>query len=186
MSDSQTDSSGQQFVESQQQVFRANDPRRKSPLLAAILSIMPGLGQIYVGYYQRGFTNILVLGTSLSIVTTVGDDFPLFPLAVMFVIFFFFYNVMDAYRRASLYNLSLDGIAQIDLPDEFTSFNLGGSYIGGVAITVFGLVALSNTAFDFSLIWLEDWWPLVPVAFGVYLTFRAYQDSQTTTLEDSE
>ena len=185
MSDSQTDSSEQQFV-GNQQAFRGNDPRRKSPILAAMLSFIPGLGQIYVGYYQRGFTHILVMGSVFSIVTTVGDEFALFPLAIMFIVFFLFYNVIDAYRRATLYNLSLDGIAQIELPDDFTAFDLGGSYIGGVAITVFGLVTLSNTAFDFSLIWLEDWWPLAPVALGVYLTFRAYQDSQTKTLEDSE
>lgn len=38
-----------------------NDPRRKSVLLASVLSAVPGIGQIYVGYYQQGFTNILVI-----------------------------------------------------------------------------------------------------------------------------
>jgi len=184
MSDTQIDNGGQQFIDSQQ-IFKANDPRRKSPVLAALLSCIPGLGQIYVGYYQRGFTHVLVMGSALSIVSSSGEGFALFPLAIMFMVFFLFYNVIDAYRRATLYNLSLDGIAQIDLPDDFSGFNLGGSYLGGVAITVFGLVALSNTAFDYSLDWLEDWWPIVPVALGLYLIFRAYQDSQANPGEDS-
>ena len=38
----------------------AGDQRRKSPTLAALLSLMPGLGQVYVGYYQQGFIDIAV------------------------------------------------------------------------------------------------------------------------------
>ena len=34
-----------------------DDPRRKSPVLALVLSLMPGLGQVYVGYYNQGFIN---------------------------------------------------------------------------------------------------------------------------------
>ena len=45
-----------------------DDPRRKSPWLAAILSAMPGLGQIYVGYYQQGFINALVVGGLIAII----------------------------------------------------------------------------------------------------------------------
>ena len=44
--------------------MRMRDPRSKSPALAAILSMMPGLGQVYIGYYQRGFVHILVIASS--------------------------------------------------------------------------------------------------------------------------
>ena len=38
-----------------------DDPRKKSVMLAMLLSGMPGLGQVYVGYYNLAFRNILVI-----------------------------------------------------------------------------------------------------------------------------
>ena len=38
-----------------------DDPRRKSVMWAVILSAMPGLGHVYVGYYREAFRNIAVV-----------------------------------------------------------------------------------------------------------------------------
>ena len=38
-----------------------DDPRRKSVMWAVILSAMPGLGHVYVGYYREAFRNISVV-----------------------------------------------------------------------------------------------------------------------------
>ena len=43
---------------------------RKSPLVATLLSCMPGLGQIYVGYYQQGFINMLVVASTIAILSS--------------------------------------------------------------------------------------------------------------------
>ena len=161
--------------------FRSSDPRRKSPFLAALLSLMPGLGQVYVGYYRRGFINILTAGSVFSFLVATQGQTAITPLASLFLIFFVLYNIIDAGRRASLYNLSLDGIEQIELPDPLSDNAFSGtrgSFLGGGALLLFGLIALSNTALGISLAWLEDWWPLAPTALGAYLVFRAYQDQQ--------
>jgi TM2 domain-containing membrane protein YozV len=164
-----------------QRYVRSTDPRRKSAGLAGFLSLMPGLGQVYVGYYQRGFVHVLVAGSVFSMLVA-SDDTPgwesYFPLGLIFLIFFEIYNIIDAVRRATLYNLSLDGVEQIELPDDFSNVGVGGSYLGGAALVIFGLVALSHTAFGLPLEWLEAWWPLVPLLFGGHLIYRAYQDSQ--------
>ncbi|MCK4305137.1 MAG: hypothetical protein KAY24_12945, partial [Candidatus Eisenbacteria sp.] len=39
----------------------------KSPGLAALCSLMPGLGQIYVGYYRSGFLNILIVSGIITV-----------------------------------------------------------------------------------------------------------------------
>ncbi|HJO11003.1 MAG: hypothetical protein QGG67_08075 [Gammaproteobacteria bacterium] len=162
--------------------FRSTDPRRKSPQGAAFLSLLPGLGQVYVGYYRRGFINIFVAGGVFSLlVATPNNAPPYMPLGVFFLIFFELYNMIDAYRRAIMYNLSLDGIEQITMPDEINDSafdNIGGSFLGGGILLLFGVIALSNTAFGLSLEWLESWWPVLPMGFGGYLVFKAYQDSQ--------
>ena len=105
---------------------------------------------------------------------------PLTPLAAFFMVFFWFYNIIDAGRRASLFNLSLEGFDQIDLPDELTNkpLPIKGSYMFGGVLGIGGLILLSNTLFGFSLRWLEDWWPVAPIAFGAYLVYLAWKDSQ--------
>ena len=47
-----------------------DDPRRKAPVLALVLSLMPGLGQIYVGYYQQGFTIALIVASVIGLLST--------------------------------------------------------------------------------------------------------------------
>jgi hypothetical protein len=54
--------------------FQPFDPRRKSPILASILSLMPGLGQIYVGYYRVGFIHILVVGSCITLLNAMDGD----------------------------------------------------------------------------------------------------------------
>ena len=159
-------------------VFHERDPRKKNPFYAGLLSFLPGLGQVYVGYYRQGFINILVAASTFSLLVTAEEYTPLQPLGIFFLIFFLLYNVIDAVRRATMLNLTLDGIEQIELPDALTNSSLGGSYVAGSALLVFGVIALSNTAFGYSLEWLNDWWPLAPIAFGAYLVYKAWLDSQ--------
>lgn len=149
----------------------AGDPRRKLPLLALVLSAMPGLGQVYVGYYQRGFVHAVVVGAMLALLgTEIG---PLTPLAALFLAFFWLYNIVDAGRRALLYNEALAGRAGIDLPEDFKAPALGGSIPGGLAVIAVGGVLLSNTLFGVPLDWIRDWWPAALIAFGVYLVGRS-------------
>lgn len=159
-------------------IFHERDPRRKNPFYAGLLSFLPGLGQVYVGYYRQGFINIVVATSTFSVLVHAGDFQPVIPGGIFFLIFFLLYNVIDAVRRATMFNLTLDGIEQIELPDALTNSSLGGSYFGGAALLIFGVIALSNTAFGFSLDWLNDWWPLAPIAFGAYLVYKAWLDSQ--------
>lgn len=152
-----------------------SDSRRKSPFLACVLSAMPGLGQVYVGYYQRGFIHLIVVATTISLLASDSLG-PLIPLAAIFLAFFWLYNIVDAGRRAALYNLALDGGTNIDLPDDFEIAGLRGSVAGGASLVVIGLILLANTRFGVSLDWIEDWWPLAIVGFGGYLVYKAVQE----------
>jgi len=157
------------------------DPRRKSPLLACILSAMPGLGQVYVGYYKMGFIHMAVWGSAMAMAIGSAELFPvLTPLLVIFIIFFYLYNVIDAGRRAAFYNHALAGIEGVEVPAEMSLPTPGGSLAGGTVLIIVGVVLLSNTLFDISLEWLEDWWPVAPVAVGVWLIVRGIQERQKT------
>ena len=70
----------------------------------------------------------------------------------------------------------LDGRTDIELPKDFATPGLSGSVAGGVATALVGLILLLNTRFDVSLDWLEEWWPVALIAFGVYLVYKAKKD----------
>ncbi|MEZ5330642.1 MAG: hypothetical protein R2991_01015 [Thermoanaerobaculia bacterium] len=150
-----------------------SDSRRKSPILALILSGMPGVGQIYVGYYQRGFVHAIVAASIIALLNSNGfENNPLFPLFAVFLAFFWLYNMIDAARRATLYNHALAGDSEIPLPDDITLPTFHGSIAGGITIAAVGLILLLNTRFGVSLGWVEDWWPAAILLFGAYLVWK--------------
>jgi len=154
------------------------DPRRKSPLFASFLSMMPGLGQVYVGYYQRGFIHAIVVSSLIAMLA--ADIGPLTPLAALFLAFFWLYNIVDAGRRALLYNEALAGRSGIELPEDFKMPALRGSIPGGIAIVAAGGVLLSHTRFRMPLDWLNEWWPVALIVFGIYLVARSVMSPTTS------
>jgi TM2 domain-containing membrane protein YozV len=156
-----------------------SDPRRKSPFFATFLSLMPGLGQVYVGYYRRGFIHAIVVSILIELLST--DLGPLTPLAAVFLAFFWLYNLVDAGRRALLYNEVLAGRSGIELPEDFKTPALQGSIPGGLAILAAGGVLLSHTRFGLPLDWLNEWWPVALIVFGIYLVARSVMSRSQTT-----
>lgn len=163
-----------------QPVSAAGDPRRKSPALACLLSLIPGLGQIYVGYYQRGFVHAIVAAAIFTVLVNSGPgEMEIIPLFAVLLVFFFLYNVIDAGRKAALYNLALEGREQIDLPGDFKMPNLdrfGGSIPAGLALLLVGAALLGHTRFDYSLAWVKEWWPASLMLVGAWLVGRAVFD----------
>ena len=162
-------------------------PPRKSPFVACLLSLLPGVGQIYVGHYKLGFIHNLVFGATIAFMIAVEDAYePLIAVLGVFLAFFFVYNVVDAGRRAVHYNLAVEGGQQIDMPEmrmELPSF--GGSIGGGAALLVVGVILLLNTRFGISLDWIEEWWPVALIGFGAYLLAKAVQERKTAQPRDT-
>lgn len=152
-----------------------DDPLRRSPFLATLLSFVPGLGQVYVGYYQLGFIHAIVISVILALLAS-GDLGPLIPLLSVFMGFFWLYNVVDAGRRAILVNEALAGRGDFKLPKDFTAPGLQGTVLGGSILVGIGFLILARTLFGVSLEWMESWWPVAIVAFGAYLIIKARSD----------
>jgi hypothetical protein len=153
---------------------QAFDPRRKSPRLAAFLSIAPGVGQLYIGYYVRGF--VLAATFLFMLLFAVNAPGYMDPIPGFATFFIWLFNVIDAGRMAALYNHALGGSDRISLPEDFEVPSMGGSIGGGALLVLFGVIALSHTLFGLSLQWLESWWPVFPIGLGVYLLARGYLD----------
>jgi hypothetical protein len=155
--------------------------RRKSPALAAVLSILPGLGQIYIGFYRRGFLQILVTAGTISLLNS-GRLHHAEPLFALFLSFFWFFAVIDAVRMAQLYNDAMSGLNDEEMRKSLAAAGDRGSIGGGILLFGAGLLALLHNLFDLPLEWLADWWPLVPVIFGGYLLYRGIRDRRKRAL----
>lgn len=152
----------------------ADDPRKKSPWLAAMLSAMPGLGQVYVGYYRQGFVHILVIASLMALLSSQLLYRLEGPLGFVLA-FVWLYNVVDAARRASLYNQALAGLRPMELPEDAKAPVRLGSSAGGAALIAIGLVLFGHTMFGMSLQWIERWWPLGLVGAGVWLVYEDWR-----------
>ena len=155
------------------------DPRIKSPVLAMLLSLMPGLGQVYIGYYRRGFIHILVVASVISFLAAVGEEHALTPLGGLFLAFFWLYNIVDAGRRASLYNSALHGEETIAPPADFTMPGSGGALVGGICLIGLGVILLTNTLFGIPLDWVENWWPVALFIPGVWLISHSFKERKS-------
>jgi hypothetical protein len=149
------------------------DPRRKHPLLAIVLSLMPGLGQVYVGYYRQGITLVLITGTLLTMTTAPFGLHEFAPLFVMLTMFTWLYSAVDAGRRASLYNQALAGLRPMDLPENQPAPEWHGSLVGGGCLAAFGFLLFLHTAFDLPMHWVTRWWPLALVFVGAWLVYAS-------------
>jgi hypothetical protein len=150
---------------------------RKSPALASVLSMMPGLGQVYVGYYQQGFINALIVASVITLLAS-GNATGFEPFAGLFLAFFWIYNIIDANRRANHFNRVQAGLAGEAPPEDFKDPGAGGSIAGGVVLVVLGMLFFLDLQFGISMEWIEDWWPLGLVGLGVYLIAKAVKNKQ--------
>jgi hypothetical protein len=147
-----------------------DDPRKKSVMLATLLSAMPGLGQVYVGYYDLAFRNILVVCGLIAILAS-GTAHRLEPVVGLFLAFFWLYTLVDAGRRASFYNQALAGLRPMDLPEDIKAPHPLGSLAGGLLLVAVGAALFLNTMFHVPLDWVARWWPLALVGAGAWLIY---------------
>ena len=146
------------------------DPRFRSATLATLLSLMPGLGQVYLGYIQQGFVNILVVASLITLLAS--DAGALTPLLAMFLAFFWLYNIVDANRRALLMNQRTLGLAPGEVPEDLSPA-LRGSVFGGLTLIAGGALALAHIRFGLPMAWLGQWWPVALIGLGIYLVWKA-------------
>jgi len=142
---------------------------QKNPGLAALLSFFPGMGNIYNGLYMRGVTFFLIV-LSLMGIASRGHD--LFGFAVAF---FWIFNVIDAYRQATLINYGYaQDLGLVDLPRHPRASQ--GGVAAGVLLALIGLFALLDRYFYIRLDWLFDLWPFALVLLGGWMVWASLRD----------
>lgn len=143
---------------------------RKNPGLAALLSLFPGMGNVYNGLYLRGITFFLII-VSLIGITTGGHGHELFGMAVAF---FWLFNVIDSYRQATLINYGYaQDLGLLDMPKVPRAGQ--GGIVAGVLLTLIGIAAVLDryTIIDYD--WFFQLWPFALVGVGVWLIVASFR-----------
>lgn len=141
---------------------------RKNPILAALLSAFPGIGHVYNGLYMRGVTFFLIIMSLIAI----ADRQEIF---VAVVAFFWLFNVIDAYRQATLINYGYaQDLGLVDLP-RHPRASQGGLLAGGL-LSLIGLFAALDRYTIIRLEWIVNLWPFVLIVAGVWMIWASLRD----------
>jgi TM2 domain-containing membrane protein YozV len=134
----------------------------KSPGLALVLSLFPGLGQVYNGQPAKAL--VFFFGWAGSIyLSAEGNPMP-FALLIPFV---YFYNMVDAYRSAVLANARNAGTAEEEGVAESPAW--------GASLVALGLLLLANNLGWLNLAALQRYWPLLLIVAGGIFVYGSVQ-----------
>lgn len=135
----------------------------KSPVLALVLSLFPGIGQIYNGQPAKALVFFFAWVGSIYLTAEAN------PFFAFLIAFTYFYNLVDAWRTATAINARYAGGDAVPLDDTTESPSWGAALIG-----VGALLLLNNLGW-LRLGSLQRYWPLVLMAAGAVFLYGSVQ-----------
>ena len=131
---------------------------KRSPALAAFLSLFPGLGHLYNGEIGKALAFFSAFATCIFVLAE-ADGGVFFGLLIPFIVF---YNMIEAYRSAERINLqSFSGVNRFE--------EAASSQLWGWSLVVMGGLLLAHNLGLFRFQWIAKMWPLLMIAAGVAL-----------------
>jgi TM2 domain-containing membrane protein YozV len=135
----------------------------KSPILALVLSLFPGIGQIYNGQPAKALVFFFAWAGSIYLT---AESNPFFAFLIAFT---YFYNLVDAWRSATAINARHAGGHGL-VEDDTTESPAWGAALIGV-----GTLLLLNNLGWLRLAALQRYWPLVLMAAGAVFFYGSMQ-----------
>jgi len=172
-----------------------------SPGLAALLSLIPGVGQMYNEQYAKGLVFVLIFAALIQLTDHVSGMFGLL------IGGFYIYQIIDAYKTAEARRFGLPlpdpfglndmlggkskpayanppaafvqtmgdpvaGVApQVVMPVEEEPEKVGAP-MGAIILIGLGVIFLLNTFDWFHFDWFSKTWPILLIVIGVWIFIR--------------
>ena len=142
----------------------------KVPITAALLSVAPGLGNIYNGLYSRGIAFFLIQFGLIRIAAGIdAESEEDLALIIPSILFFWLFNIFDAYRQAVLINIGGERLSR----KQLRRTEAGGFLLPGIILSVIGAIGAFDRYFDVNIWSLFDHWPILMLVAGVVLVSRS-------------
>ncbi|NLT67385.1 MAG: hypothetical protein GXX84_12350 [Acidobacteria bacterium] len=145
-----------------------------SPKRAALCAIIPGMGAVYNNEYLKAITYFAVWAALITMGTRVSGVFGFG--SFVFLVF----TIFDAYRSAEdLARRRIEtGIVEDRRPTQDKAL------IGwGVLLIVMGILFLLHNLIPYY--WLYRFWPILFIALGAYLVYRAIKSRDDNSGEST-
>jgi cell wall-active antibiotic response 4TMS protein YvqF len=156
----------------------APQPLPKNPGAAGALGIIPGMGHLYLGLYQRA---AILFGVWVLFITMTEHSRGPFPgIAIPFWMVF---SIIDASRQAKAINAT--GRPESNILGSDEPVRVSGSLTAGILLILIGGFLLLDRLVPIDLSFLNDWWPVLLVAFGLWQVYRHYQGKRAAAGETS-
>lgn len=153
----------------------------KSPVLAAILSFLPGVGSMYNGLFVKGIIQLIIFAGLVEAQSRGGAQ----PFLGILLAGYIFYAIFDAAHDARQINAqavehekpSTSKIA-IDMDVEVKTERPSGSISWGIILIVLGLVFLLANFGVISYDSFIKFWPLALLLLGLKLIIDHYKSEK--------
>lgn len=139
----------------------------KNPWAALVLSVFPGVGQIYNGQPAKG---LVFFFAEVGCIYGTAEIDP-FPFAFL-IPFVYFFNLIDAWRSATAINNRFLG-GQALREEDGTE-----SPAWGAGLVALGLLLLMNNLGWVEIHAMRRWWPLMMVLLGGAFLYNAVRRRQ--------
>jgi len=138
-----------------------------NPGAAAAIGLIPGLGAVYNGEYNKAIVHIAIWGGLFAIGLSSSSSV-LTPLAWIAFGLFPVYMSIDAYRVARSRQLLGSGATG----DAVHSAGSGRMPVAAMVLIAIGVLALLDNFGMLQSEWVDKGWPLILIGLGIWLIVR--------------
>ncbi len=149
---------------------------KRSPAAAFWLSLIPGIGHVYIGQPAKGLLLIVSVASAIYLAAEGPGAF----MGIL-IPFLWIFSMIDAHRSAVELNHLIETGQQLPDPSEGFAFESWW----GWALVAIGVVLMVDNYGLFDIDWIEDLWPIAIIALGIYILKKPRGLSVASTAEQS-
>ena len=137
---------------------------KKSPGLAAVLGLVPGLGAVYTGEFMKALIYVLTFAAFIGALNSnLGE--PAEPILGVLLAAFIVFMAIDACRSAKAINAG-------QAPPIHIGRVMSDKPVGPLILIGLGVLFLLSNAGVFQWHWIGRLWPLILIALGIRMYMR--------------
>ncbi len=126
---------------------------KKSGFLTFIFSLIPGAGEMYMGFFKQGLSLMLLIFLICAIGSFFGMEFLIMLLPIIWLYSFFHVHHLRSLSQEEFYMIEDKFLFLDDMQAYKQNWNIGTKKVIAVVLVIMGVIMLWNTLIN-TLSWL--------------------------------